>query len=112
MIRHDPRDISRVWVLDPHGGGYLGVPYRTLSHPAVTRWEQRQAVARLRERGRREITCTGTSTTNCPAAPSTAGCGVVSAAPHPDRRAVCTDPPCGPVGSSRCGPDAAGAPRT
>jgi putative transposase len=55
VIRRDPRDISRIWVLDPHGGGYLEVPYRTLSHPAVTLWEQRQAVARLRERGRREV---------------------------------------------------------
>lgn len=55
VIRRDPRDISRVWVLDPHGGCYLEVPYRTLSHPAVTLWEHRQAVSRLRERGRREV---------------------------------------------------------
>lgn len=55
VIRRDPRDISRVWVLEPDGGQYLQVPYRTLSHPAVTLWEHRQAVARLRQQGRDEV---------------------------------------------------------
>jgi len=55
VIRRDPRDISRVWVLDPDGGQYLEVPYRTLSRPAVTLWEHRQAVARLREQGREQV---------------------------------------------------------
>lgn len=56
IIRRDPRDISRVWVLDPDSGaGYVEVPYRTLSHPAVTLWEYRAATARLRERGRAQI---------------------------------------------------------
>ena len=52
VIRRDPRDISRIWVLDPDGGSYLPVPYRTLSHPAVSVWEHRAAVQRLREQGR------------------------------------------------------------
>ena len=51
LIRRDPRDVSRVWVLEPEGKYYLEVPYRTLSHPAVTLWEQRHALARLRELG-------------------------------------------------------------
>ena len=55
VIRRDPRGISRVWVLDPDGGEYLEVPYRTLSHPAVTLWEHRQAVARLRQQGRDQV---------------------------------------------------------
>jgi putative transposase len=55
VIRRDPRDISRVWVLDPDGGQYVQVPYRTLSHPAVTLWEHRQAVARLRQQGRGQV---------------------------------------------------------
>ncbi|WP_037106687.1 MULTISPECIES: Mu transposase C-terminal domain-containing protein [Nocardiaceae] len=55
-IRRDPRDLSRVWVLDPDsGGGYIEVPYRTMSHPAVTLWEHRAAVTRLREHGRAHI---------------------------------------------------------
>ncbi|AOT03646.1 Mu transposase C-terminal domain-containing protein [Arthrobacter sp. U41] len=55
VIRRDPRDISRIWVLDPEGNNYVEVPYRTLSNPAVTLWEHRQAVARLREQGRAQV---------------------------------------------------------
>lgn len=55
LIRRDPRDISRIWVLDPGGASYLEVPYRTLAHPPVSVWEQRAAVARLREQDREEI---------------------------------------------------------
>ena len=55
LIRRDPRDISRIWVLEPEGQHYLEIPYRTLSHPAVTVWEQRQALARLRQLGRDQV---------------------------------------------------------
>ena len=55
MIRRDPRDISRIWVLEPEGKHYLEIPYRTLSHPAVTLWEQRQALAKLRQQGREQV---------------------------------------------------------
>lgn len=55
VIRRDPRDISRIWVLDPEGGSYLTVPYRTLSHPAVSVWEHRAAVERLRAEGRAQV---------------------------------------------------------
>ena len=55
VIRRDPRDLSRVWVLDPEGSCYVEIPYRTLSHPAVTLWEHRRAVARLRERGQARV---------------------------------------------------------
>ena len=55
VIRRDPRDISRVWVLDPGGEEYVEVPYRTLSRPPVTLWEHRQAVARLRQQGRDQV---------------------------------------------------------
>ena len=55
MIRRDPRDISRIWALDPDGTTYLQVPYRTLSHPPISVWEQRAAVARLREHGRAQV---------------------------------------------------------
>jgi len=55
IIRRDPRDISRVWVLDPDNQQYLEVPYRTLSHPAITLWEQRQSLAQLRQRGRDQV---------------------------------------------------------
>jgi putative transposase len=55
VIRRDPRDISRIWVLDPAGESYLQVPYRTLSHPPVSVWEHRAAVTRLREAGRAQV---------------------------------------------------------
>lgn len=55
VIRRDPRDISRIWVLDPEGSAYVEVPYRTLSNPAVSVWEHRQALARLRERGAAQV---------------------------------------------------------
>ncbi|WP_445432943.1 hypothetical protein [Citrobacter amalonaticus] len=55
LIRRDPRDISRIWVLEPEEQHYLEIPYRTLSHPAVTLGEQRQALAKLRQQGRRQV---------------------------------------------------------
>jgi putative transposase len=55
VLRRDPRDISRVWALDPDGDAYLEVPYRTLSRPPISAWEQQAAVARLRELGRADV---------------------------------------------------------
>ncbi len=55
VLRRDPRDISRIWALDPDGGAYLQVPYRMMSRPPISVWEQRAAVARLRERGRAQV---------------------------------------------------------
>lgn len=51
LIRRDPRDISRIWVLEPEGAHYVEVPYRTMANPAVSLWEHRHALARLHERG-------------------------------------------------------------
>jgi len=55
LIRRDPRDLSRIWVLLPNENSYLEVAYRTLSNPAITLWEHRQAVARLRKAGRSKV---------------------------------------------------------
>ena len=55
VLRRDPRDLSRIWVLDPDGTSYLEVPYRTLSHPPVSLWEHRAAVERLRAEGRAQV---------------------------------------------------------
>lgn len=51
LIRRDPRDLSRVYVLDPHSQQYLEVPYRSLARPSITLWEHRQALQRLRAQG-------------------------------------------------------------
>lgn len=55
VLRRDPRDISRIWVLDPDSNVYLEVGYRTVSRPAISVWEQQAALARLREQGRAEV---------------------------------------------------------
>lgn len=39
VIRRDPRDISRIWVLDLEGATYVEVPYCTLSHLPISAWE-------------------------------------------------------------------------
>jgi len=55
IIRCDPRDLSRIWVLAPENNLYFEVPYRSISNPAVTKWEQRQAIENLRKRGREQV---------------------------------------------------------
>lgn len=55
IIRRDPRDLSRVWVLDPPSNQYIELPYRSISNPSVTLWEHKKALAKLRELGRAEI---------------------------------------------------------
>ena len=55
VLRRDPRDISRIWALDPQGNTYVEVPYRTVSHPPINLWEHQAAVARLREQGRAQV---------------------------------------------------------
>ena len=49
LIRRDPRDLSRIFVLDEENNLYLEVPYRMLSRPAITLWEHKLARKRLRE---------------------------------------------------------------
>ncbi len=53
-VRWDPRDLSRIWLELPHGE-HLEVPYRDLRRPAITRWEQKEAVRALRERGQQAV---------------------------------------------------------
>jgi putative transposase len=55
VLRRGPRDISRIWALDPDGDAYVQVPYRTLSRPPISVGERRAAVARLREQGRDQV---------------------------------------------------------
>jgi len=52
LVRRDPRDLSRVFVLDPEDDSYLEVPTRDLSRPAISLWEHRLARRRLRARHR------------------------------------------------------------
>jgi putative transposase len=55
VLRRDPRDLSRLWMLDPDSNRYLEVPYRTMSLPAITLWEHRAAYRLLRDRGQGQV---------------------------------------------------------
>lgn len=54
IVRYDPRDLSRIYLLAPDGI-YYDIGYRDLGRPPISLWEQRLAVKRLREEGRLEI---------------------------------------------------------
>ncbi len=54
IVRTDPRNLSRVYVRG-RDGRYLDVPYADLRHPPITLWEQRAAVAALRDAGAQRI---------------------------------------------------------
>ena len=51
LIRRDPRDLSRIYVDLPEQEGYLEVSYRILSHPAISLFEHRIALKRLKDAG-------------------------------------------------------------
>lgn len=51
VVRRDPTDISKLYVLDPELNEYFEVPYRDLSKPSISIWEYRAAEAYLRDRG-------------------------------------------------------------
>ncbi len=55
VIRRDPRDISRIWVLDPESKVYFDIPYRSLSRAPVTLWEHKRAVENLRKKGWEQV---------------------------------------------------------
>lgn len=51
IIRYDPRDLSRVYLLGLDGT-YYDLSYRDLRRPPISLWEHRLALKRLREDGR------------------------------------------------------------
>jgi putative transposase len=51
IVRYDPRDLSRIFLLAPDDH-YYDIPYRDLRRPPISLWEQRLALKRLREEGR------------------------------------------------------------
>jgi putative transposase len=110
VLRRDPRDLSRIWALEPDGTGYVEVPYRTLSRPPISAWENKAAVARLRELGRaevdenalfamvtqmREITDAAAASTRRPGAT-----GSAAPRPPPGPRPAVPPPPAPPVGQN------------
>jgi putative transposase len=51
IVRYDPRDLSRNYLLGPDGT-YYDLSYRDLRRPPISLWEHRLALKRLREDGR------------------------------------------------------------
>lgn len=54
VVRYDPRNLSRIYLLGPDGR-YYDIPYRDVRRPPITLWEQRLALKRLREEGRSQV---------------------------------------------------------
>ncbi|MGC2030303.1 MAG: Mu transposase C-terminal domain-containing protein [Steroidobacteraceae bacterium] len=54
IVRYDPRDLSRIYLLAPDGQ-YYDLSYRDLRRPSITLWEQRLALKRLREDGQTQL---------------------------------------------------------
>jgi putative transposase len=54
VVRYDPRDLSRVYLLAPDGQ-YYDLNYRRLGYPPISLWEHRLALKRLRDEGARHI---------------------------------------------------------
>lgn len=51
IVRYDPRDISKIWFLDPESNLYYPIPYRDISHPAISVWELRSAREEAKKAG-------------------------------------------------------------
>lgn len=50
IVRYDPRDLSRIYLLGPDGQ-YYDLSYRNLRNPSITLWEHRLAGKQLRDQG-------------------------------------------------------------
>lgn len=51
VCRYDPRDMSKIYFYEPDTKSYIEVPFRDITHPAVSLWEIKAAKAKLREEG-------------------------------------------------------------
>lgn len=49
IVRYDPRDMSSVFFYDPDMESYVVVPYRDISHPAISLWELKELKRRAKE---------------------------------------------------------------
>jgi len=54
IVRYDPRDLSRIYLLGPDGT-YYDLSYRDLRRPPISLWEHRLALKRLRDDGRAQV---------------------------------------------------------
>lgn len=54
IVRYDPRDLSRVWLLTD-GGIYYALSYKARHRPPISLWEHNAVLSELRAEGRRHI---------------------------------------------------------
>lgn len=55
FFKRDPRDISIIYLYDEQLKEYHAIPYRDTSHPAISIWELKETIKRLRKQGHRKI---------------------------------------------------------
>jgi len=55
IIRRDPRDLSKIYMLDTESNSYLEIPYRNLARPTITLWEHKAALKKLRQYGKKKV---------------------------------------------------------
>jgi len=54
IVRYDPRDLSRIYLLAPDGQ-YYDLSYRDVRRPPISLWEHHLALKRLRDEGRARV---------------------------------------------------------
>lgn len=55
LVRRDPRDISKIYFLDPSDNRYSAIPYRNIAFPAMSAWELNEITSKLKEEGRKDV---------------------------------------------------------
>ena len=55
LIRRDPRDLSKIYVYLEEDKSYLEIPYRSLSHPAISLFEHHLALKQLKAIGKMQV---------------------------------------------------------
>jgi len=55
VFKRDPRDISVIYFYDPELKEYYSIPYRDISHPALSLWELREVRRQLEKEGRENV---------------------------------------------------------
>ncbi|MFC3159851.1 Mu transposase C-terminal domain-containing protein [Chryseobacterium arachidis] len=52
IFKRDPRDISIIYFLDPQTEQYYDIPFRNATHPAISIWEYRDALKKVKDRNK------------------------------------------------------------
>ena len=55
IVKRDPRDISKIYFLDPQSKQYFTIPYRDITGPTMSIWEYREIVTKLRLEKKKNI---------------------------------------------------------